>query len=275
MKDYYKVLGVSPKASESEIRSAYRKLARQYHPDVSKEANAEERFKEIGEAYETLKDKEKRAEYDQYKAMGGKPGFGNTGGQFNGDFSDLFGSFFNGGAQRPQTGQAIEANLEIDLQMAISGGKRRFSLATTEGQKSLQVTIKPGTLDGQKIRLSGQGRAGIMGGKAGDLILIIQIKQDPRFELKGRDLAYRLPIAPWEAALGAKIKVETYRGAIEIKIPAGSRSGQKLRLKGKGMPTIPEGDLLLELMIQTPKAETEEIAQLYQSLQEISQFNPR
>ena len=293
VKDYYKVLGVPESASSDDIRKAYRQLAKKFHPD--RNPGAEEKFKEIGEAYDVLKDDKKRTAYDQIRKGGfgpGGPGMG-AGGFSNFDFGDsaeiqdlfetLFGGGFGGmgGGQgggfgggrraRPRKGQTVEAEIEVGLSTAYRGGNRRLNV----GGKSLDVKIPAGTLDGQKIRLREQGALSSTGGASGDLILTIRVKDESGFRLDGRDVHYRLPIAPWEAALGAKVPVPTLSGTIELSVPQGARSGQKLRARGRGMPGSPSGDLLVELLIQTPKAENESLKALYGKLRDESGFDPR
>ncbi len=303
LKDYYKVLGVRPEASVDEIRKAYRKLARKFHPDRNKAADAEDRFKEVGEAWEVLKDEQRRATYDQIRAGGPIPGFGGGPGGFQGagdaDMSSLFEQLFGGlrgatgggggfggfggfggaggagarpgGRRAPphSRGADREASVEIDLETAYRGGKQRM---TIDG-RSLDVTIPAGTGDGQKIRLKGQGDP--WAGGAGDLILTVRLRAHPTFRLEGRDLHRRLDIAPWEAARGARVPVETLSGTLELKVPSGARSGQKLRARGRGMPGSPAGDLLVELMIQTPPASDGRIEELYEELEQRSGFMPR
>lgn len=297
-KDYYAILGVAESATTDEIRRAYRKLARRYHPDVSKESDAEERFKEVNEANDILKDPKKRAAYDRIRKGGFDPNLFGQGGfnpqsagfDLGGDalkdlFETMFGGGFGGkaaggggfggfggfGSRGPTKGQNIEATLAVTLEVAFHGGPQRLSV----GGKSLQVKIPAGVADGQKIRLSGQGHPSPDGGQAGDLMLNITISAHHRYELDGRNLLLKLPITPWEAALGGPITVQTLNGEIELKVPAGARSGQKLRLRGRGMPGEPAGDLMIQLMIQTPPADTDELRQAYESLAELSKFSPR
>lgn len=305
--DYYEALEVPRTASAEEIRSAYRKLARKYHPDVNKEPGAEDRFKQISEAYEVLRDEEKRARYDQLGAnwktgqdVSGASGFGEgfrTGDGFgdvrvdfgSGDFSDFFEGFFGSrGARRGArgaTGRAgfdgfsmrggdQEAVLELTLEEAATGGKRRISLG--DG-RDFEVEIPRGVRDGQRIRLAGQGSDGAGGGPSGDLYLRVRIKSHPRFRVEGRDLYVDLPIAPWEAALGAEVPVPTLSGSVTLKVPAGSSTGRRLRLRGQGLPS-PDGsagDLYAVLAVHVPKRLTKKERELFEQLAEVSKFDPR
>lgn len=300
-KDYYKTLGVARDASADDIRGAYRKLARKYHPDVSKEADAEARFKEIGEANEVLRDPEKRAAYDaagsqweRQRAAGGAhgrahdfqppPGW-DAGFEFSGrgdadpfgsaDHSDFFEALFGraargarAGAHRPgmqMPGQDHHAKVLIDLEDAYRGAQRSISLhmpaLDDEGhgvmrERTLDVNIPKGIREGQHLRLAGQGGPGLGSAPPGDLFLEIAFRPHPRFRVDGRDVYLELPLAPWEAALGAHVSVPMPDGAVELTIPAGSANGRKLRLKGKGIPSVPAGDLYVVLAIALPGAET-------------------
>lgn len=297
-KDYYKVLGVERSASEADIKKAYRRLARKYHPDVSKESNAEQRFKEIGEAYEVLKDAEKRSAYDQLGAnwqagqefrpppgweQAGFGGFGGTGGagfQSASGFSDFFDSLFGGGFAQStgaghafrQAGQDQTAHIDVSVSDAFHGANKTIHL--TQG-KTLQVKIPRGITTGKKIRLSEQGGPGINGGPNGDLYLEVNVVNDGNFELQGKDVYVNLNITPWEAALGDKVHVNTLNGPVEIKIPAGSQSGRKMRLAGKGFPGTPAGDLFVRLHIVTPPANNDEEKQFYNDMKDKFSFNPR
>lgn len=289
-KDYYKILGVNRDAKPEEIKTAYRKLARKYHPDVSKEPNAEERFKEVAEAYEVLKDPQKRTSYDQLGAnwQGGQefkppPGW-QTNTQFEGgDFSDFFEAFFGGRSRSPfgqqrtrapfrQRGEDIQARITIRLEDAYQGASTTVQLPT--GQ-TLRIKIPLGITAGQHIRLSGQGEPGMNGGPKGDLLLEVEFQPHPFFQITGTDIHLTLPITPWEAALGATVQVPTLGGKVDLKIPAGSQSGQKLRLKGRGLPAKTPGDQYLTLQIMTPKASTPAAQALYQQMAEQLPFNPR
>jgi curved DNA-binding protein len=297
-KDYYEVLGVKADSSDSDIKAAYRKLARKYHPDVSKEKDAESRFKDINEAYEALREPERRKAYDQAKANGFRagdefrPGPGGGGFEFdmgdagNGQFSDFFESLFGrmrggrpgAGPRRghgSESGGEIRAELEVDLSTAYAGGKQRFSLQGARGLRTLEVKIPKGIQSGQTIRLSGQGHVG-PDGTPGDLLLQIKLRPDERFALEGRDITVQLPIAPWEAALGARVAVPTLGGEVEMAIPAGSQSGRRLRLKGRGLPGHPAGDQFVVLQIHTPPAHGDADQQAYEGLRaHFSQYDPR
>lgn len=313
-RDYYEILGVSRTATQDEIQRAYRKLARKYHPDVNKEPGAEEKFKEINEAYEVLKDPEKRKRYDQlgshWKAgqdFTPPPGwdvrfefgqgtgktfedilFGFGGGSGSSGFSDffelLFGrareagsktSGFTSGFTRVQDGSDREATIKISLEDAYYGAHKVITLP--HGQKTYEVKIPAGIRPGQKIRLAGQGEPGIGGGRSGDLYLKIEIEPHPVYRLEGRDLYMNLPITPWEATLGGDVTVNTLGGTVTIRIPPGTQSGQKLRLKGKGMPNPKgeAGDLYAVVQIMVPRHLTSKEKELFEKLREVSKFNPR
>lgn len=304
-KDYYKIMGVEPDASAEEIKRAYRKLARKYHPDVSDEPDAEDRFKEIGEAYEVLKDPAKREQYDQLRAGGWRggesfrpppdweggfdfSGFGDRGGFSAEDaagFSDFFESLFGGGRRRrPHKGADVRARVEIDLETAYSGGTRRITLARPERapngsvnrrERTLDVRIPPGMTEGRQIRLAGKGDPGPGNAPDGDLYLEIHLQPHRLFEVDGRDVHLTLPIAPWEAALGAKIPVPTLAGRVELNVPAGAASGQRLRLKGRGLPGKPDGDQYVLLKVVVPKAVTDEQKKSFERQRELFDFDPR
>ncbi len=311
-KDYYKIMGVAKDASQNEIKRAYRKLARKYHPDVSKESDAEERFKELGEAYEVLKDPEKRTAYDQLGAnwQAGQQGFQpppdwDAGFEFHGDsytggsagaagFSDFFESLFGhaggfqsrpAGGQYQMRGEDSHAKVFIDLEDAYQGASRGLSLRSTvmgdDGRpqvkpRSLNVKIPKGVKAGQNIRLKGQGSPGIGGGSAGDLYLEIEFNPHSIYKVEGADVSLEVPISPWEAALGGKITIPTPSGAIDLKIPAQTSSGKKMRLKGRGIPAKQPGDFYVTLMIVLPDTLSAEEKSLYEALQQkSSHFNPR
>lgn len=298
-RDYYEVLGVPRGAGDEEIRSAYRKLAREYHPDVNKDPGAEDRFKEVSEAYEVLRDPEKREKYERLGAnwkagedVSGASGFGGGAGQGFGDgdgqgfgdgdgFSDFFESFFGGrrGASGGFEGFSMrggdqEATIEVSLEEAARGGKRKISLA--DG-RDFEVQIPPGVRDGQKIRLAGQGGEGASGGPAGDLYLRVRIKRHPRFRREDDDLVVEIPVAPWEAALGATVPVPTLHGSAKVKVPAGSSSGRRLRLRGEGMPGPGgrKGDLYASVRVVVPKALEKRERELFEELAAVSRFDPR
>ena len=302
-KDYYKILGVARDASQDEIKRAYRKLARKYHPDVSKEANAETRFKEINEANEVLKDAEKRAAYDQLGSrwhageqfrpppdwdagfeFSGAPHQGAQGQDFSDFFSELFGrrARQTGAAQQRAAGKDHHAKIMLDLEDAYRGGTHRISLRVPEidasghltyRERSLNVQMPKGVRAGQQVRLSGQGSVGA--GGAGDLYLEVQFRPHPLYRVDGSDLYLKLPVTPWEAALGAAIKAPTPDGAVEVKIPPNSQSGRKLRLKGRGLPGKLAGDLYLTLEVMLPEATTARARELYQTMAQELAFDPR
>lgn len=308
-KDYYEILGVEKSADAKEIKKAYRKLAREFHPDVSKDPDAEERFKEIAEAYEVLGDEEKREQYDSvgtgYTAgqeFRPPPGWEHGAGteyeyRTAGDFSDFFEQMFGGRGgpsfrteyrRPPRRGADHEAEVEVSLREAYDGIKRRISLEaaeiTPEGQverhtKTLDVTVPPGSVDGTRIRLRGQGGPGTDGAPNGDLFLRVRVRPDPAFELDGRNLKTTLDVTPWEAALGAKIPLKLMDGkTASLTIKPGARSGTQLRLKGRGMPARgrkPAGDLVAELRIVVPDPISEDERELFEKLAETSDFNPR
>ncbi|TVR97964.1 MAG: J domain-containing protein [Wenzhouxiangellaceae bacterium] len=303
-KDYYKILGVKPEADQDEIKRAYRKLARKYHPDVSKEADAETRFKEVGEAYEALKDPNKRKAYDQVRSGGWRPGEefrpppnwgqGFDPGAFEGGedfsgFSDFFSSLFGSRGPRRRgpmrsAGRDQHARIEVDLETAFAGGTRQISVARTvvgpdgvprRQPDSIKVRLPAGLTDGRQLRLRGKGEPGLNGGPPGDLFLEIAVQPHPLFELHGRDLHLSLPIAPWEAALGAKVSVPTLAGKVEMNIPPGVSSGKRLRLKGRGLPGQTPGDQYVILKVLVPAAVSERQRELYQELAKEQAFDPR
>lgn len=310
-KDYYEIMGVSRSATQDEIKRAYRKLARKYHPDVSKEADAEQRFKEVGEAYEVLKDPEKRAAYDQLgnQWQAGQdftpPPDWNSGFEFSGGgfteadaahFSDFFENLFGGGGHGFYSGDAHQrqgfhrkgedhhARILIRLEDAYHGAERSITLRVPEVDNSghvvtrnrtLNVKIPKGITRGQRIRLRGQGTTGLGEAPAGDLYLEVDFETHPLFRTEGRDIQLDLPITPWEAALGATIAIPTLGGKVDMKIPPGSQSGKKLRLKGRGLPGQPAGDEYVVLRIEIPPAESDVARSLYQKMADTLPFNPR
>lgn len=308
-KDYYRTMGVKRDATQDEIKRAYRKLARKYHPDVSKEADAEERFKEVGEAYEVLKDPEKRAAYDRLGAgwQAGQEfhpppdwnqGFEFHGGGFAGadlgNFSDFFASLFGGGANprdfsgRTRAfhahGQDTYARVQIDLEDAYHGASRVLTLQHSEldgegrpqlKERTLHIRIPKGIHPGQHIRLAKQGSTGIGKGEAGDLFLEVKFRPHPLYRVEGKDVYLSLPVAPWEAALGATIQVPTPTGMVDLKIPAHSAGGRKLRLNGRGIPSREPGDFYAVLEIALPDADTSGARQAYTEFAKAFHFNPR
>jgi curved DNA-binding protein len=324
-RDYYEVMGVARDATQDEVKRAYRKLARKYHPDVSKEDDAEACFKEVGEAYEVLKDPEKRAAYDQlggnYKAgqdfqpppgwdegfefsnPGGNAGRGYAGsGGFSGaQFSDFFEDLFGrhqagsdgargqagrgpGGGQFNMRGDDRHARIAIDFRDSYTGAQRPITLhvpeVTADGhvvtkEKTLNIKIPKGIQEGQKIRLAGQGGLGVGGGKAGDLFLEIDFSPDQRHRVDAADVYLTLPVTPWEAALGATVTVPIPSGNVELKIPANSSQGSKLRLKGKGLPGKKPGDLYVLIDVQLPLADSDAAKELYEKMATEMPFNPR
>jgi curved DNA-binding protein len=277
-RDYYEILGVSRDASPEDIRRAYRTLARRYHPDVNKEAGAEDRFKEIGEAYEVLSNEERRREYDnpspRYQQGNGdvRVDFG------SGDFGDIFESMFGGRTRGggfggfggfSSRGSDQEATLEVSLQEAAKGGRRRITLG--DG-RDYEVNIPAGVRDGQIIRLAGEGAAGPGGGPPGDLLLRVRVRPDPRFRVEGRDLHTEVAVAPWEAVLGAEVEVPTLDGISRVKVPPGSSCGRRLRLRGQG---IAGGDLYARVKIVVPKKPTKKERELFEELAKTSKFDPR
>jgi curved DNA-binding protein len=305
-KDYYAVLGVNRKATQDEIKRAYRKLARKYHPDVSKDADAEQKFKELGEANEVLKDPEKRAAYDQlgsnwnaqqdfrpppgwgtgFEFHGAPPGAGDQHG-FSDFFESLFGQARTGGTGNRgfhMHGEDHHARILIDLEDSFKGASRSISLqvpeVTPDGHvttrsRTLKVRIPKGIRQGQQIRLGGQGATGMGSGKAGDLYLEVEFKPHRLYRVEGADVYLELPLAPWEAALGASVKVPTPSGAIDLKIPPNSQAGKKLRLKGRGIPAKTPGDLYVVVQIVLPPADDDKARASYKRMQEELEFNPR
>jgi curved DNA-binding protein len=307
-RDYYQTLGVKRTASADEIKKVYRRLARKYHPDVSKEPNAEAKFKEVQEAYEVLRDPDKRAAYDQlgnemksgqefrpppdwasgFEFRGRPSGRADpeTDEQFSDFFSSLFGraGAFAQGEGRARGGRDHHARVDIDLEEAFQGGVRTLELRRP-AQKSdgsvdlvthaVKVTIPAGLTDGQQLRLTGQGEPGQGNGRAGDLYLEVHIRPHDLYHLEGRDVTVTLPVAPWEAALGATVTVPTLGGPVQMRIPEKSRAGQKLRLRGRGLPGDPPGDEYLQLSIALPPADSPKARAFYEQMSRELPFNPR
>lgn len=282
-KDYYAILGVKQNASEQDIKIAYRKLARKYHPDVSKEHKAEEKFKELQEAYAILKDPEKRAEYDnppQPQFNRHQYSYSDTGSEaanFNVN-SDFFESLFRGarGQDFSSAGEDYHSKISISLEDAVAGTVKQIQIPTHSGSvQTLKVTIPAGVRDGQHIRLSGQGGMGIGNGKKGDLYLKVHILKHHLFDVIGNDIYLTLPVTPWEAALGASIMVPTLSGRLDLKIPANSQAGQKLRIKGRGLPGTSPGDQYIVIKIVIPPATTDSAKEMYREMAQKMAFNPR
>jgi len=280
-KDYYKILGVPRAADADAVKRAYRKLAQKYHPDVSSERNAEDKFKELQEAYEVLKDPEKRATYDQL-GRDYRPGqqfrpppdwaqrFGQSGGQRFSDtdgFSDFFSSLFGmSGAQEPA--EADAGFLDVTVEEAFAGTRRRVSINENGRARLVEVQIPAGSVDGQALRLGGAGhRAALM--------FRVRLRPHSLYALQGKDVQIELPLAPWEAALGTKVAVPTLGGTVELTIPAGSQSGQRLRLRGRGFPGTPTGDQLVSIKLVTPAAASPEAKQAYERMKLDFDFDPR
>lgn len=301
-KDYYAILGVDEKAESKDIRAAYRKLARKYHPDVSDHAEAEQKFKEVAEAWQVLKDPEKRAEYDQLRAQGGRPGAGfepppgwqsraGGGPDMHSGFSDFFEEIFGGGGAgfhaggfQPRRGQDVEMELPVFLEELVNDQPRKIAYRVpivdqqgrvSEREKTLNVRIPAGVSDGEVIRLKGQGAPGGGDAQPGDLYLRIRLVPHPLFDVEGSNLILTLPVAPWEAALGTRLKVPTLSGEIQLSIPPDSQSGRKLRAKGKGLPgKSGNGDLLVQLKVVMPPSASSHEEQ-WQELAEKAAFDPR
>ncbi len=312
-KDYYKILGVEPTADDKAIKAAFRKLARKYHPDVSKEKDAEARFKEANEAYEALSSPEKRAEYDELRKYGqhgrpfqGPPGWQGRGGagpdESAGDFSDFFSSIFGQGGRGPsggpfgrggqqragaRKGQDVEMSLAVFLEETLSGESKQVNFKVPQhnaaGQrvadmtKTLNVKIPAGVADGERIRLKGQGAPGGAGGAAGDLYLTIRFAPHPHFEVEGHNLVISVPLAPWELALGAKVAIPTLTGRISLTIRPESQNGQRLRIKGNGLmgKDGQRGDLFAQLKVLMPPRVDDKTRAAWEQLAQHSSFDPR
>lgn len=281
--DFYTLLGIDKNATKADIKKAYRKKASKYHPDVSKEANAEEQFKAVAEAYEVLKDPEKRKAYDQYgsnweQAQSGSP-WGGGGGGFQGnqsDFSDIFSEFFNQRQRQrpPQKGQDIQTQLSVDLEDVLEGATKSVTLNTQNNQqKTLKIKIAKGLKSGQKIRLNGQGQQAA--GGAGDLIIEINIAPHRLYKIDDVDLSIDLPLTPWEAALGTKVTVPTPRGKVSLTIKENTQTGQKIRLKGRGIPAKTAGDLYVITKIVLPPVSDKKAKEFYEQMRDTLDFEPR
>jgi DnaJ-class molecular chaperone with C-terminal Zn finger domain len=309
-KDYYKILGVERGADQESIKRSYRKLARKYHPDVSKEADAEAKFKELNEAYEVLKDPEKRTAYDQLgnnwqagqdfrPPPGWDQGFEFHGGgytqvdpeQFSDFFESLFGrsrfgggrGFYQGG-HGARRGENTHAKILIDVEDSYQGATRTITLRHSDPgadgrpqirERAINVKIPKGIAPGQQIRLSGQGEAGFGGAEAGDLYLEVEFKPHALYHLDGKTVYLDLPVAPWEAALGATVRAPTPTGPVDLRIPPNSRAGSKLRLKGRGLPAREPGDLFVVLQIALPPADSEAAKNAYRQMEQAFNFEPR
>jgi len=295
-KDYYQILGVSKTATLDDIKKQYRRLAHKFHPDISKEKGAEEKFKAMKEAYEVLKDPEKRKAYDQMASghHGGDsftppPGWefqsgaqGHSQHHAQADFSDFFESLFGqnraGGRHQQsfsQDGEDQHSKIEITLEDAFAGSEKHVVLSQNGSSRALNVKIPVGIMDAQQIRLTGQGSPGVQGGKNGDLYLEIHIRKHPTFILDKKDIYLTLPVTPWEAALGEKIEVPTLGGTIAFTLPANAQTGQKIRLKGRGLPGKSPGDQYATLAIYIPEPKNAEQKALYEKMKKEMPFNPR
>lgn len=310
-RDFYATLGVPRGASPEEIQRAYRKLARTYHPDVNKDPGAEERFKDVAEAYAVLADAEQRRRYDAFgedfrrvppdvdpetwsrgsaggnrgRAEGRQRGAG-SGTSFRRaggpdiDLESLFGDLFGGaggGWSGPAPGADQEAELELSVEEAYTGGRRTVTLASPGGPRTLTVTVPPGVTDGQRIRLAGQGGSGAAGATSGDLYLVVRLAPHPRYRVSGRDVTVDLPLTPWEAALGTSVAVDTPGGEAKVRVPHGTSSGRRLRLRGRGLPNPRgrPGDLYAEATIKVPARLSADERRLFEQLATTSTFDPR
>jgi curved DNA-binding protein len=307
-KDYYQTLGVARDASADEVKKAFRKLARKYHPDVSKEADAEARMQEVNEAYAVLSDPEKRAAYDQV-GRGYQPGQDfrpppdwDAGFEFSGHgfspheaagFSDFFAELFGHMGATPRgtrsagfraQGEDHHAKVLLDLEDAFTGATRQINLRVPQldaqgrvhlATRTLNVKIPRGVRAGQVIRLAGQGAPGVGGGPTGDLLLEVQFRPHPRLRAEGRDVHLTLALAPWEAALGAVVSVDLPGGAVKVRVPAGAQSGRQLRVRGHGLPGEPPGDLLLDLQVVLPPADSPKAREFYETMARELAFEPR
>jgi len=309
LKNYYEILGVRQEAPPEEVKRAYRKLARKYHPDVSQETDSEAKFKEVNEAWEVLKDPQKKAQYDRVLKGEWQPqeqGFNQSyGSDFysgdhpedysfagGGDFSDFFNSIFGqrqharaqAHTNRKIKGQDLHARLQIPLELAYQGGVQNLTLNVpslndqghmVQQQKTLQVKIPPGVKRKSQIRLKGQGAPGLNGAENGDLYIEMDVLAHRYFTLHNKDIELKLPVTPWEAALGAQITVPTLSSNVKLTIPPNAQNGQKLRLKGKGLPGQPPGDQIVTLVLTLPHATTHEAKKLYEQMAQVMPINPR
>ena len=288
-RDHYETLGISRSASQDDIQQAYRALARKWHPDVNQATDAEDRFKQISEAHDVLSDPEQRRKYDAFGDDFRKmpPGAeqspwgraGRSAGGAGANFEDLFGGIFGQGRRQsgPQRGADQNADIVLSLDESFRGGERNLTLTGPRGRRNVTVQIPVGVTAGQKIRVRGEGGPGSGGGPTGDLFLAVTIAPHPTFDVDGRDLSVSVPVSPWEAALGAKVSVPTLDGDATVKVPPGSSSGTRLRLRGRGLPnrTGDDGDLYAVLTIAVPASLTEREAELFEALAEESLFKPR
>jgi curved DNA-binding protein len=316
-RDFYEVLGLSRNADQSEIQRAYRKLARTLHPDVNKDPGAEERFKELSEAYDVLSDPDQRKRYDAFGedfrrvgadvdpdgyarsrayagagaaggrgtgwGGGGPPGgFRYSGAEDDLDLEDLLGGIFGSrgrgrGGWGPVSGSDHETEVEVTVEEAYRGAQRSLSVSGPDGPRTVDVTIPAGVVDGQRIRLRGQGGQGSGGGQTGDLYLVVRVRSHPRYRLEGRDLHMLLPLAPHEASLGASVEIQTPGGPTTVTVPAGTSSHRRLRLKGRGLPNPrgTPGDLYVEAQIKVPSPPSPEERELFEQLGKVSTFDPR
>ncbi|SAL85514.1 chaperone protein DnaJ [Caballeronia arvi] len=301
-KDYYAVMGVPRTANEAEIKTAHRKLARKFHPDLNKDADAEARFKEVGEAWQVLKDPEKRAAFDAL-GTGYKDGdelrtrpdvgedFAYSGGHDSQDVNDFFSDLFGPRARHASRsdapkwpGEDLHAKVSVSLEDLYNGAQRTFSVEmpviddqghVTYQTRTLDVAIPKGMLDGQRLRLAGQGGMGVGNAPRGDLYLEITLDEHKRYRVEGRDVTTDLPLAPWEAALGAEVVVPTPSGQVTVTVPAGSSAGRRLRLRGRGIPGNPSGDFYVMLNILLPAADTDAKKAAYVAMREAFNFDPR
>ena len=303
-RDFYEILGVPRAANQDEIQRAYRKLARKHHPDVSKDPSSEETFKQVSEAYDVLSDPDTRKRYDAFgpefrrvgddvdpgaysratRARAGSAAGAGQGFPADVDLEDLLGSMFGGRAGRgraawgPIPGADQESEIEVSVAEAYKGGRRSVTIQGPEGKtRTLQVTIPAGVTDGQRIRLAGQGGRGTEGAPPGDLYLIARIAADPRYRVEGRNVYVELPLAPWDAALGTTVAIETPDGQAKVKVPAGTSSGRRLRLRGRGLPNPrgSPGHLFARARVMVPGKLSQEEKRLFRELAESSDFDPR